>query len=361
MMSSKFASLQPSVPRRRPNRGAAFTLVELLVVIAIIGVLVALLLPAVQSAREAARRNSCKNNLKQMALGCLNHESVTQHYPTGGWGNEWIGDADRGSGIEQPGGWIYNILPFIEEGNKHQLPSDGSAAEILQPQLDGALQILQQPVNVINCPSRRSGIFRAGGTAGAKNAPYVAPDLLLGRGDYAANVGDTGGYDRRGPTSLRAIELGLYRWPTGDALGTLVDNRGNILGQLTGICFQRSAVAIRNVSDGTSNTYLVGERYLNSDHYETGDHGADNETWCTGANNDNYRSAVELPRADQGGRGPNGEASRDDGDNIFGSAHPSTWHIAFCDGHVEALSYDIDLAVHRNNANRADGNVNVSQ
>jgi len=328
-----------------------------LVVIAIIGVLVALLLPAVQAAREAARRNSCKNNLKQLALGYMNHESVTKHFPTGGWGNDWIGDADRGFGIGQPGGWIYNLLPFIEESAKHSLPSDGKPDEYEPSQLDGALLLLQQPVNVINCPSRRSGTFTAGTTAGAKNVRGMSSDMLLGRGDYAANAGDTrGGFDNAGPTSLRAVVGNRYRWPVGDKLGTLVDGRGDPTGvQLTGISFQRSAVEIRHVTDGVSNTYLCGERNLNSDHYDGGSHAGDNETWCTGANNDNYRTAGDLPRADSSGLGPSGEPSRNDGSNIFGSAHPSGWHVAFCDGHVEGLSYDIDLEVHKNNANRADG------
>lgn len=336
-------------------KSGGFTLVELLVVIAIIGVLVALLLPAIQSAREAARRNSCKNNLKQLALGCMNHESVTKHYPTGGWGNEWVGDADRGFGIEQPGGWIYNLLPYIEESQKHALPSDGDPDNTTVPQKSGARELLQQPVNVINCPSRRSGVFPAGNTAGAKNSLTISPDLLLGRGDYAANAGDTsGGYDHRGPPSLEGLQYG-YNWPVGDKLGTLVNQNGGIIGQLTGISFQRSEVQPRHVTDGTSNTYLCGERYLNSDHYETARHSADNETWCTGANNDNYRTAFDPPRTDQGGVGPNGEVSSDDGSHIFGSAHPSVWHIAFCDGHVEALGYNIDLQVHRNNGNRSDG------
>src|SRR5215468_1104499 len=92
-----------------------FTLVELLVVIAIIGVLIALLLPAVQSAREAARRSQCQNSLKQIATAFLNHESTQKIFPTSGWGWGWVGDPDRGYKRNQPGGWLYNILPYIEQ------------------------------------------------------------------------------------------------------------------------------------------------------------------------------------------------------------------------------------------------------
>ena len=75
------------------NRYPGFTLVELLAVITIIGILIALLLPAVQAAREAARQTQCKNNLKQLALGCLQHEQVQGYLPTGGWGS--VGCATR--------------------------------------------------------------------------------------------------------------------------------------------------------------------------------------------------------------------------------------------------------------------------
>src|SRR5665647_549730 len=99
----------------------AFTLVELLVVITIIGILIALLLPAVQAAREAARKMQCSNNLKQLALGCLNHEQAQGFYPSGGWRWSLGGDPDCGFGRRQPGGFLYNLLPYIEQQSLHDM------------------------------------------------------------------------------------------------------------------------------------------------------------------------------------------------------------------------------------------------
>jgi prepilin-type N-terminal cleavage/methylation domain-containing protein len=90
-----------------------FTLVELLVVIAIIGILVALLLPAIQAAREAARRASCQNNLKNLSLGVLNHESARKVFPKS---YDGYGSAKGARLNEENGsGWIVSTLPYLEQ------------------------------------------------------------------------------------------------------------------------------------------------------------------------------------------------------------------------------------------------------
>ena len=325
------------------NRMAGFTLVELLVVIAIIALLVSLLLPAVQSAREAARLNACKNNLKQLALGCLNHESSIGHLPTGGWGNDWVGDADRGFDGDQPGGWIFNIMPFIEEAALHGLAADGNQNEQSTQQLEGAREMLLQPLSIINCPSRRDGgLFVAGPTANARNAASISALGRVGRGDYAASVGDGGSFDHGGPPSLKIVNIGFYVWET-EPLGRMESGPA-----LNGVSFQRSEVGMQHLADGSSKTYLCGERYINPEHYTTGQDRGDNETWCTGANNDNFRSASRHPQRDRLGL---------EDSTAFGSAHNSVWQMAWCDGHVSSLNYDIVGEVHRANANRDDGQV----
>ena len=124
-----------------------FTLVELLVVITIIGILIALLLPAVQAAREAARRAQCSNNLKQIGVAANLSVEKFGYFPTGGCYWFSAGNPDLGSGPMQPGGWVYNILPYMEQMPLHDLgagPRRGKPA--------AALQRVQTPLSWMMCP-----------------------------------------------------------------------------------------------------------------------------------------------------------------------------------------------------------------
>jgi prepilin-type N-terminal cleavage/methylation domain-containing protein/prepilin-type processing-associated H-X9-DG protein len=292
------------------------TLVELLVVIAIVAVLILLLLPAVQFAREAARRCQCANNLKELALACMTHESSIGHLPTGGWGWHWVGDADRGFGKDQSGGWLYNITPFLESTQLHELPADGIPDQQTAPQVSGATEMVQRTLDVINCPSRRMGLFLATSQTYFRNTNNLN-GKYVGRGDYAANAGDQETFNFAGPPSLIRVVQGLYRWETQNTLGLLNDGR-----VMTGISLQRSEIRLRHVKDGDS---LV---------------------WCNAMTANNYRVAYNPPQQDRRGGLDT---------HIFGSAHATVCSMAWCDGHVSPLSYEIDPQVHRKNANRSDG------
>lgn len=322
--------------RRKSRTG--FTLVELLVVIAIIAMLVTLLLPAVQAAREAARRTQCINNLKQLGIGALNCESALGHLPAGGWGWRWVGDKDLGSGKEQPGGWIFAILPYIEETSFYQGAGDGNASEITAQQRAGALLCVQSPISVINCPTRReSRAYDMSWFPSGYSAFNADTANTAGRTDYAGNGGDHGLAHGAGPSTI-AQGLAQADKPT----------------DFTGVVFERSEVSLGKVPDGTSKTYLAGEKYLDAAHYTTGGDPADNETWNTGWNNDNYRVAKPSTNGTQFFAPWRDKIGVRDTVR-FGGPHQPGFNAVFVDGHVETVAFDIEPQVHADQANRKDG------
>lgn len=307
-------------------RRAAFTLVELLVVIAIIGILVMLLLPAVQSAREAARRMQCQNHLKQMALGAHNHENSQGRLPTGGWGYYWVGDPDQGTDRNQPGGWLYNTLPYCEQSTLH----DMGAGQPLATKKTINMTVVATPLPYANCPSRRASKPYPNDWDAAHTVGYNCSNtLMLARTDYAANAG-TGGV----PHAAGASDL---------ASGLNIEAPAR-----NGIAFERSEISLKDVTDGTTNTVMYGEKYLNTDHYVNGKGGADNESMFSGNNNDNYRSLGQSY----------GLFYDTPGTNIyenFGSAHSAGVYFALCDGSVRLLGYTTDKTMLERLGDRKDG------
>ena len=304
-----------------------FHAVELLVVIAIIGILIALLLPAVQAARESARRSQCQNNLKQLGLGFLLHEEVHGHLPTGGWGYAWWGDPDRGAGWRQHGGWGYNVLPFIEQQTVYEMGA--GLDETMQPKMDIIAQRIATPIATMICPSRRSALVYPFIYTGSY--PLNTSDVTAtGKIDYCVNVGDTGGHTAFGVARLEHAERPYFK---------------NLKRKNTGICYQLSMIELREITDGTTNTYMVCERSVNPDNYLNGK-GADDDGICVGFDNDSCREARIPPYPDRSGF---------HNQSGFGSAHASVWQAVMCDGSVWPLSYNVDLKLHHRLGNRADG------
>jgi prepilin-type N-terminal cleavage/methylation domain-containing protein len=353
------------VKSTRQNRG--FTLVELLVVITIIAILVALLLPAVQMAREAARRAQCSNNLKQLALACLNHESARGHFPAGGWGWGWVGDADRNTDWRQPGGWIYNILPYIDQQALHDMGMGltGTAKN------DAHGQRSTVALAALNCPTRRPlatyPYITGNGTANATTTAIMA------HSDYAANGGDR--YTDPANPSPDVANRNMPAWPsyinapwagpTGpiqveNPVGQMTFNAqitfANVARNASGIIFSGSMLKTADISDGLTNTYLIGEKYVNPDWYVTGQDPGDNESAMIGDNSDISRWVSIYPPPTPYYCPPLQDMPGSDcGYYYFGSAHTISLNMALCDGSVKPISYMIEPETHRRYGNRKDG------
>jgi prepilin-type N-terminal cleavage/methylation domain-containing protein len=338
-----------------PRGRSGFTLVELLVVIAIIGILMAMILPAVQAAREAARKLSCSNNLRQIGVAFQNHLDRFGYLPTGGWGHQWVGDADQGTDRNQPGGWVYNILPFMAEDQLHDL---GARVDEATKRAAHTYRN-ESPLTMFLCPSRRA----------ASTYPYLDMDdpynsnttatagMKAAKTDYAANGG-----------SFRTFPVFL------DNAGQPVESRGGpptiddrntppwvggfryVAEHANGIVFAGSMVTAAEVLDGMSNTYMVAEKYLSPDQYETGEslgdrgsmYSGDSEDLCRWAHYSNFvldANAYAQPIRDRPGLDYRGS---------FGGPHVGVWNCVFCDGSVRGMSYEISSVIHTRLCDRRD-------
>jgi len=249
---------------RKSLHRQGFTLIELLVVIAIIAVLIALLLPAVQAAREAARRSQCINNLKQLALAAQNYHDTNLSFPSQ-VGNPATSGASSGSTFSTDSrvSWLLEILPHMEQ------PALFNAYNFIIPDAWASTinsTVYKSTVNTFICPSY-PGAPSISNQAAYSGSPTqvafaaVTPAVFFGASCYAGNGGDnlagaTGTYSFAGVTG--GGQLNALGYPNAGALSPTA--RGMFwLGTMQ--------VNMASVSDGTSNTILVGERLPNISYY----------------------------------------------------------------------------------------------
>ncbi len=274
------------------KRLSAFTLIELLVVIAIIAILIGLLVPAVQKVREAAARTQCINNLKQIALASQNYHDTYKQFPCGGT-NAWpIVTSPVPNGQNQPGSWLFQILPYVEQAPVYNSGNQATVKAAIIP--------------IYSCPSRRASLLInfSGG---------------CGSTDYAGcsqNVNPSFQYN-----------------------GINITGRGGVIQRM-----DQAPARMVTVSDGTSNTILVSERSLATGNYGGGSD-VDNAGYSWGydfggsGNWDNTlsRSDIQPQQDPSGGTNTHG----------FGSAHTAVMNAGMVDGSVQTISYGINLGLFR--------------
>ena len=285
-------------------------------VIAIIGILIGMLLPAVQQVREAARRTQCMNNLRQLGLASINYNDTLGSFPL----SPSAGSDGRGKARS----WMVNLLPFVEQNVLHDLMDfkiDGNK--------ESNLQVIQQNLPTVLCPSD-----------GEAETPLVTElsrdqftmegDMEVGLISYAGNSGD-------------------HRNNTGTGFTPTFANRTFDASELRGvICRWGYSASIKEIQDGTSNTFLYGEVVPSWARW----HAWGLQSWSTTAHPLNSFNELVRESPFDTGTGAQNNAIADEA-ITFRSLHAEGVNFARCDGSVSFVSDSIDGMIYRGLASRA--------
>jgi prepilin-type N-terminal cleavage/methylation domain-containing protein/prepilin-type processing-associated H-X9-DG protein len=345
------------LPARRAPLGQAFTLIELLVVIAIIAVLIGLLLPAVQKIREAANRMKCSNNLKQFGLACHSYHDVNGAWPPGSLEipnatYSWNGDK---------GSWLVLTLPYMEQDNLYKtFPNPGQA----------------NYNSVKNSPM-------GGPLAGRLKLPYgrCPSDEYDANAPVCNYVGSMGPQCHGAPSDCNYCPFEKYCDPSNNGLGnwgyakSAAFGDGATADQLRGMFFRtaKSTLRINDVSDGLSNTLMIGETAIAENSYiqRAGDFAYVGGNWAFGNGGNNIASTLvpinyklnpgTFCYLDDSNKTPNpkGDPARSI-DNwclefAFKSRHSGGANFVFADGSVHFVSDSIDHMTYQLLGCRNDG------
>ena len=333
--------------RFSPDR-SGFTLIELLVVIAIIGVLVGLLLPAVQAAREAARRTDCSNRVRQLALATQMHHDAVRYFPPARYEARPDASPAEQCGLETPT-WLARVMPYIEQS------ALGDQWDYSKPWHQHDERIRTTVPDIFLCPSRRSGTrplgtreLRSTVMGGGGRLPCGCPlpprpvDVSLNvEGalcDYAGNHGDLTPGATGAPTDF---------YYGGNGTGVIISVRPKCKDGKAYAPADRIRMA--SVSDGTSNTFLFGEKFVPIT--QLGQFPVDSPAY----DGDHLPASCRLA-------GPGLRLANSPRDVLadmfsFGSWHPGGLHFAFVDGSVRFLTPETDTKLLGSLANRRDARV----
>lgn len=334
-------------PQRR-----GFTLIELLVTIAIISVLVALLLPAVQQAREAARRTTCKNNLKQIGLALANYESTFKTFPIGA----------RNQGMGYGPSWWVGLLPALDQlalyenfdmvgGNNGSARTPPPLPPFLPQPADNGALVDGLVISTMRCPSSPLPALNPVGTRQVCVPSYAG---ISG----AASDGRDGFSEPRTQSCCGSHSCsGGGNYPSG------IYSSGGVL-------VAYACIEIKDITDGTSNTMVVGE-ISNWAIDSTGERvridAGFNEGWMAGTSRNSMGSSSKVYNIvtvlhNSGGRLNCGMAgiAPTDGRSVnspFASAHTGGYQVLLADGSVHFLSENVHLGTLKLLATRDDGQI----